>query len=96
MKAIVSVLLLTLFATAIHGQTFECTITNFYTGSCALTGLTGFAVYIPWSIPFWYGTFYYSGVGPYHEYDAYLDQNYLPLYEDLTSSMHFEEYGLAT
>jgi len=44
-------------------------------------------------VPINYGTFYYSGVGPYHEYDANLAQTPLPLYEDLTSSMHFEEYG---
>jgi len=62
-------------------------------GSCSLTGISFFSVAIPWSIPFNYGTFYYSGVGPYHEYDANFDQAYLPLYEDLTSSMHFEEYG---
>jgi len=68
---------------------------NFYTFSCALTGITGFYVNLGYTLPFNYGTFYYSGVGPYHEYNAYLDADYMPLYEHLTTSMHFEEYGFS-
>jgi hypothetical protein len=51
---------------------------------------------MPFTVPFTYNTFYYSGAGPYHEYDIYLNQDHMPLYPALTSSMHFEEYGFAT
>jgi len=50
---------------------------------------------MPFTVPFTYNTFYYSGAGPYHEYDTNLNQQALLLYPDLTPSMHFEEYGFA-
>jgi len=58
--------------------------------------MAGFYLNIPFTFPFTYSTFYYSGVGPYHEYDNNNNQDALPLYPHLTESMHFEEYGFAT
>ena len=50
----------------------------------------GFYITTTWDIPFDYYTFYYAGVGPYHE-----DINVINLYSDLTAAQHFEEYGAA-
>ena len=44
-------------------------------------------------MPLAYQTFYYAGVGPYHEYDKYENQIFIDMYPDLDDTMHFEEYG---
>jgi hypothetical protein len=99
MKAVSLLLCAMVLATVVHSQTFGTTITVPPTTTSgqivALTfsGITGFYFNFYVYLPINYGTFYYSGVGPYHEYDANLAQSFMPLYEHLTSSMHFEEYG---
>jgi len=88
-----------IIATVVQSQTFTSTptilptTTNGQIYAFTFSGITGFYFNLYIYLPINYGTFYYSGVGPYHEYDSNLAQTPLPLYEDLTSSMHFEEYG---
>jgi hypothetical protein len=99
MKAVSLLLCTLIIATVVQSQSFTPSVTfppTTATGqvfSLVFSGITGFYFNFFVYMPLNYGTFYYSGVGPYHEYDMYLNQVPIPLYGDLTSSMHFEEYG---